>query len=240
MVFAPIGYDRSEDGNHYVYSIREVDGGLDQIVYDTHLARVEVTVNDNGAGQMIPTVRILTPEDEQGIVFRNEQFYDLSISKSVEGNMGNRDRPFRFILRLWTEDELGVETPWSMAASQLAALGLMAESETGHYSFTLRHGDTLTLRLPGELHYALSEEEAEYAVAFRLTDALGNELQSGSGRSLQGQMTQDQTAAFTNTLTASLPTRARTGALSLTLALLGFGGTGVVLLGKRRKKEGEG
>ena len=50
-------------------------------------------------------------------------------------------------------------------------------------------------------------------------------------------MTQAQTAAFTNTLTAALPTWAGVSLWSLAVALLGFGGTGAVLANRRRKRE---
>ena len=115
----------------------------------------------------------------------------LTISKTVSGNMGNKAQAFRFTLRL-TDYELG-ELPegWTY--------------ENGEYSFTLTHGDSVTIVLPVGTAFEIEEEDiGEYTVTATVNGGEPTEI-----RTVTGTVTAENseiTVAYRNYYEVSVPT----------------------------------
>ena len=198
VCFSPIYFDQSQNGKTYIYTVREITESYeDDLVCDSHEAQFEVTVTDDGQGVLQPVIRML--DESAGLVFTNTRYRELSVSKTLDGKPRSSDESFRFTLRLWYENGDGARTPVTLSEQELVGLALTPSSEAGAYSFALRDGDRITLRLPGDVHYSIVEDEQYYLVSWKVTNGAGDTLQSGSGSSLAGVLTQNQTAAFTNT-----------------------------------------
>ena len=60
VAFSPISYSASDDGKTFTYRIVEVNDGQDGVTYDTHTCLVEVTVADDGAGNLTTTTTYKT------------------------------------------------------------------------------------------------------------------------------------------------------------------------------------
>ena len=69
IVFQPIQYTAEDHGKTFEYSIVEVNDNQDNYVYDSHTAKVNVAVNDNGDGTMTVTPTYGTGDD--GNIFTN-------------------------------------------------------------------------------------------------------------------------------------------------------------------------
>ena len=69
VVFQAIQYTGEDHGKTFKYSIVEVNDGQDNLTYDDHIAKVSVTVTDNGDGTM--TVTPVYGTGDEGNIFTN-------------------------------------------------------------------------------------------------------------------------------------------------------------------------
>ena len=69
VVFQAIQYTGEDHGRTFKYSIVEVNDGQDNLTYDDHIAKVSVTVTDNGDGTM--TVTPVYGTGDEGNIFTN-------------------------------------------------------------------------------------------------------------------------------------------------------------------------
>lgn len=167
-----VPYDQESDGRTHYYSIREVAGNENGIVYDPAEHRLNVAVADNGEGKLLTRIG-----KDADISFRNAVERRLTITKTVGGNMGEEDRDFRYTL---TFDRDFV--PY--------AEGLSDNGE-GEYSFTLRHGESIDIGgIPHGVRYTLTEEDSEYT----------EHVNGHRGRKVTGAVTEDTTVEYRNDL----------------------------------------
>ncbi len=94
--FDAISYTIADAGRTYTYTIKEIAGDDENIVYDGHVETVTVKVEDKGSGELSTTVSY----DEDGALFTNEMRPTaLKISKRVTG-IESTDKRFAFDLSL--------------------------------------------------------------------------------------------------------------------------------------------
>jgi hypothetical protein len=159
---------------------------------------------------------------------------DLTISKTVTGNLGDTNQSFAF--RITLADESG--SPLSSQDIQVllpdAAAATMYTTDTsGALTLSLKHGQQVTLQdLPQGTQYTITETGADYYTA--TFSVIGGTYEASVGHTQSGALTgsEDVSVLVTNDLTVAVPTGIRTEvqpflvllALSLfTLLLMIFG-----------------
>lgn len=84
ITFDPLTFDRSDLNKEHVYTIREVTGDDDLIVYDSHIETIRITLAEEDDGTLTPTVRI----DDDGLTFHNEVAPDIDLP--MTGRSGSK------------------------------------------------------------------------------------------------------------------------------------------------------
>ncbi|MBR0424717.1 MAG: hypothetical protein IJK01_01185 [Clostridia bacterium] len=232
-------YTIEDEGKEYTYTIEEaVDEQDGKVIYDRHVETVTVKVNDNGQGEMVAAAtyysenadgELVADASKSSLSFRNGRIYELQIRKTVKGNLGDREKGFRFTIALKTaaqEAYIPEELPdgWS--------------GENGEYTFYLKDGTFTTILLPYGTQYAIEEESEGYRAAVTITDGEGNEVTNlGTGANAKGVLETDQTVEYTNTRGVEIPTGVDLDMRPVIAgtALLGLG-IALLILGNRRRK----
>ena len=169
------------------------------------------------------TVALDTDKDALAIIMEDlYEAHGLSVGKQVQGNMGDKTKPFTF--RLTFDKELGALTYVKDGEE-----GTLAPDADGSYTFTLAHGETMTFK---DIRYGTSYTVAE-------VDGDGYTVKvEGDGAS--GTITDsDVTVTFINTRNEGMPTGfvAFTGISGLLAVMAGSGW--MVLAKCRRKRQGD-
>lgn len=128
-------------------------------------AKVTVTQHANNLGYLpnwqtdyemsnntIPGIALSTPEfghegDTSGdltVMFANTKVQTVMVSKTVEGNQGNRYKQFDFNARLTDNNDAEYTGPVSIAKHD-GTVEQLSPDENHVYKFTLKHGDTVKL-----------------------------------------------------------------------------------------------
>ena len=174
-------------------------------------------------------------------LFRNTRMVKLTVAKTVSGNMGSKAKDWSFSLT--PTDSSG--HPITGLAAPSGARGWSEATEsgtgTGTYSFTLSHGETLTIELPYGTGYTVTETDpAGYDVTIALsgTDTDGT-TNTSSATVTDSSLTGNATVTFNNSLDTSPPTGieddlapAYAGLATVTLLLA------VLLLSRKKRYEG--
>ena len=235
VVFDPIDYDQGDDGQTFTYYVSEVAGSENDIGYDTHIAVVDVTVEDNGEGKMVATASYRAEEDADGVMeFTNRKYAELTISKEVTGSMGDKERGFDFTVRLWTEAEDGTETPYLLDEDTLIRQGLTATEDEGVYIFSLSDGDSVTLRLVCHTHYEIRENSEDYSASVRIDGGEATETTVA-----EGVLEEDTTVAYTNDRTMVIPTNSDEMPLATAIGMVTILPLLIVFLLRKKKQRRE-
>lgn len=123
-----------------------------------------------------------------------DMFANLTITKTVTGNMGNRAKDFTFTLT--------VADVLPTAEFEWAKNGVVqtVKLHSGD-SFTLKHGESVTIVLPLDTDITIAENNDYYKTSFKLGDAAAEDITSKTFR-----LTGDATLAVTNTRDSTIPT----------------------------------
>lgn len=148
--------------------------------------------------------------------------HDLSVGKTVAGNMGDKTKAFSFKLTL--DKDLG-----ALTYVKNGETGSLDPDSDGSYPFTLAHGETINF------------QGIRYGTGYTVTET-GNDgyTVEVSGDNASGTITEaDVTVSFINTRNEGMPTGfvAFTG-VSGALALAA--GSGWLILARRRRKKRQG
>ena len=219
VAFDPLTYHTDGIGEH-TYTIREVTTDADY-VWDTHEETVNVTVQMNNDEALEATASY----DEDGAIFVNNALppRDLSVTKTVTGNVGNKATQFEFTLILTPQD--GSDAPETITYEKGTETGVIP-LQNGSYAFTLAHGETVTFK---EIDANTTYEIREQGVL------LQGYLVTKSNTS--GTITDsNQSASFTNHKFISVPTSADSWH-GLKLLLLGMA-CGIITVFLTAKKKG--
>lgn len=138
-------------------------------------------------------------EAEINIINTHKEVYDLSVSKTVKGNQGDKTKKFEFTLTL--NGESGIEVPSILEYKKGNETRTM-NVVNGNVEFALSHGETIVFKdLPAGISYKIVENNAEddgYIV---------------ESKKAEGTITSDTNASFINTKNVGIPTSAMTNTL---------------------------
>ena len=165
----------------------------------------------------------------------NRQLFELEISKTIGGAMGDKTQKFDYTLRLYYPGTDGAED--EAYTGQITApegVDWTAGENAGEYRFKLGHGDSLRLeRLPYGLSYTITEAQSgEYAATVSVNGGEAAESLTASG-----VLTADTEVAYVNTLEGEIPTAVGDGNLRLYCLGLGVLTMGAILTLRLRRKE---
>ena len=174
------------------------------------------------------SVKNLTGEDD-GTVTLYAQWklnaYTLTVSHTISGNMGNRDKDFSFTMSLSNSNKDAV-IPENIEAIFMDDIGNKSKKSfavvDGKVTFTLSHKESIIFRdIPYGTLYAISEDnENEYDV---------------TNESASGTITKDTEVSFVSTKNGTVPTSSDTPNL-YPIIMISFAGIMYVILSQRKKK----
>ena len=177
------------------------------------------------AADMNITIEDTTEVQTFTMIDELEKNVALSVSQTVKGSGGNKNKAFNFNLQLTGGTDYPAELQYTITESgQEDVTGTMT-LDGGVGSFTLKHGQTITFaEIPNGLHYNVQELDGEsqgYTVTY--TNA-------------SGILDEDQKVDVVNEKNISVPTLAHMNtSLSLVLVILAI--VGIAYLSRKRKKQ---
>lgn len=237
-----IGPASGETWENYIYTFIDLDRYVDftvtpQVEYQYRVIEVDSngdvltdnTITIDGSDY---TVDYSTSDGTTTITNTQVEVetYCLTITKTVTGNLGNKNQEFSFTIGL-TDADGGALTGTYSCTGKLASITL---DDNGEASFTLTHGESLTVtELPEGTRYTVTETSAD---GYKTTVAVGT-ADPEEALSVTDSLTADVTVGFTNERNVALPTGADVVPYTafLTLAILPV--LMILLRGRRRKME---
>lgn len=227
----------------------------DGIKYDpsTILAVVTVTL-DNDTNKLVADVEYFLKRDNdertklEKMTFTNTGAYDLTVAKQVTGEMGDRDKQFTFQIQLKKSDGSVLTGEYDYTGGTVAEItgavapnnGSLTLNEKGEATFTLSHGQTITIHgLPVGTTYTITEPDAQ-ADGYTVTASGSPGKVTMTQASCTGTLDQATTVTYTNQKATAVPTGIRLDTLPWLLALLcGLGGCAALCVtGKIRRRKG--
>ena len=167
----------------YTYTIEEVNGGVENIIYDSHVETVTVVVTDNGDGTMKTEVSY----DADGALFTNEvrpSLGSLTVRKAIENASAlASEQQFTFTVHLMDE------TGNSLGGSYILSLN---GTETGMIS------DGGTVTIPGGASFSITGLPVNARYSIEENPEEGWELISARGGNGSVVADTDVDAVFTN------------------------------------------
>jgi fibro-slime domain-containing protein len=213
-------------GKYYLTEVTAPNNyeGLDSDIVFTVSARGVITISDSEHSSLLTTSgttritnTLTVPNTFNGIAH-------LTVTKTVQGNFGNRNKDFTFTLTvagalptdeyMWSKN--GVAQPSPLHSSS---------------TFTLRHGDSAQIVLPKNASVTVSENNAFYDSSFKLGDSAAQATDTQTF-----VITDDITLAVTNTLDSLVPTGIFDTAVPTAIIILAVVSAGIVLFVIRKKK----
>ena len=155
------------------------------------------------------------------VVNTHKEVYDISVSKTVKGNQGDKKKEFDFTLSLKPSD--GVEVPATVEyknGRKTGSLNIM----NGAVNFKLAHGDTIVFKdLPVGLEYEVVEHSAE-------DDGYTVRSENSSG-----VLNSNKAVSFVNTKNVGIPTASmtNTGVMALIVGCVLMLGLGLFVVKKK-------
>ena len=187
----------------YTYRIEENPGSDPGITYSGQKYYVQVTLNDDGDGSLAVTTRYYSDAactrqiQPEAAVFTNTS-HDLTISKTVEGNLGSKDKAFSFTLTM--PGMAGKTVGYSLDGGARQSVSFDAGGQT---DFTLRHGQSITFYAIGGAFTVVETTDDGYATVYRINGAEA----ASAGKTAQGTITgAEASVAYINTLEIAPPT----------------------------------
>jgi hypothetical protein len=214
-------------------------------------AKVTVTQHANNLGYLpnwqtdykmsnntIPGIALSTPEfghegDTSGdltVMFANTKVQTVMVSKTVEGNQGNRHKQFDFNARLTDNNDAEYTGPVSIAKYD-GTVEQLTPDENHVYKFKLQHGDTVKLFGFDKVikNITITEEDNDYQ-----TKVAHDSEQPVDGKSVTVDIENaNANIRYTNSKSLIVPT-----GISLPVggALFIIVGIGIILIAKKHKQ----
>lgn len=213
----------------YSYTITEKPGTTAGVTYDSKPVTMKVTVVDNKGTIEIAAVSFTKAGEKLAdnvAAFQNTYTANkLSISKTVEGNLGDKSKLFDFTVTLTGQE--GKTYPLSATIKGGSTESGKQENVaiSGTTTFKLKHGDTITIEnLPAGVSYKVEEATpSDYTM-----DATGQEGTMDAAA---------KTAAFTNTKTGKIDTGVYLDNLPYILVFAGVLAIAAIFVVRRRRFE---
>ncbi len=213
----------------YEYTLKEVAGTTAGVTYyDKGIKLVVTVVNDNNGKLRIAAVHTESTGEAKSDKFPNTyKAGELDVSKTVIGNLGDKNKYFEFKVTLTGEEGKTYAKSYAVSGANNEGNPTSVEVKAGEkkeYTFKLKHGDTITIaNLPYGVKYTVTETAAEGYTTEKTGDT--GEINAA-----------DQAAKFTNTKEGSIDTGVVLNNMPyiLVLAVLAAG-VAVFIIRKRRE-----
>lgn len=213
----------------YEYTLKEVAGTTAGVDYYANNIKLVVTVVNGEKGKLrIAAVHTESTGEAKSDNFPNTyKAGELDVSKTVTGNLGDKNKYFEFTVTLTGETGKDYPLTYKVTGAQKEGNPTEVTVEAGkakEYTFNLKHGDTVHIE---NLPYGVKYTVAETAAAGYTTTSTGAD---GTISAV------DQTAAFTNTKNGEVDTGVVLNNMPyiLVLAVLAAG-VAVFIIRKRRE-----
>ena len=213
----------------YEYTLKEAAGTTAGVTYyDKDIKLVVTVVNDNNGKLRIAAVHTESTGETKSDNFPNTyKAGELDVSKTVIGNLGDKNKYFEFKVTLTGEEGKTYADSYAVSGANNEGNPTSVEVKAGEkkeYTFKLKHGDTITIaNLPYGVKYTVTETAAEGYTTEK----------TGADGTISAA---DQIAAFTNTKDGSIDTGVVLNNMPyiLVLAVLAAG-VAVFIIRKRRE-----
>lgn len=168
---------------------------------------VYVVIDDKTGELSIQTVMLYASAEDAEKDAKSEGFandyntIDLTLSKTVAGNQGNRNEYFEFEIELTNVAIDGTYVITGGTYGEGSAASIVVTDHTGKATVFLKHGESVKIEgLPEGTSYTITEKGAEdYDTTVNGTDT---EDKKASGENLEA----DAAVAYTNTRGGTIPT----------------------------------
>lgn len=158
---------------------------------------------------------------EISVVNTYDEKYDISVSKTVKGNQGDKSKNFEFVLKLTVSD--GLVVPGSVDIEKNGNFETMKVVD-GEVKFTLSHGEKIIFKkLPAGVKYEVTET---------VTDGYKMTCDNNSG-----VLRTNANIEFVNTKNVGIPTAAMTNTGIITAIAVCCGGVVIVAIVRAVKKK---
>ena len=158
---------------------------------------------------------------EISVVNTYDEKYDISVSKTVKGNHGDKSKNFEFMLKLTGSD--GLVVPGSVDVEKNGNFETMKVID-GEVKFTLSHGEKIIFKkLPAGVRYEVTET---------VTDGYKMTCDNNSG-----VLRTNANIGFVNTKNVGIPTAAMTNTGIITAIAVCCGGVVIVAIVRAVKKK---
>lgn len=158
---------------------------------------------------------------EISVVNTYDEKYDISVSKTVKGNQGDKSKNFEFVLKLTGSD--GLVVPGSVDIEKNGNFETMKVVD-GEVKFTLSHGEKIIFKkLPAGVKYEVTET---------VTDGYKMTCDNNSG-----VLRTNANIGFVNTKNVGIPTAAMTNTGIITAIAVCCGGVVIVAIVRAVKKK---
>ena len=156
---------RYEKVGIYTYQVKEVDGGTLGMTYDDTTYTLQVRVANkmlNGkidpSGDKVCYVTMKADGTKESSVKNTYNSSNLTISKNVEGNMGDRSTDTKFNFKVTLEVPEGKTLRSTITGTNNADVVWNEGKTVGTVTFQLSHGESFTLmNLPYDIEYTVDE-----------------------------------------------------------------------------------
>ena len=207
----------------YTYTLKETAGTTAGVTYDTTAAMLVVTVINGENGGFIRLANVHVGEDKTTNVFHNTYSAGtLDITKTVTGNMGDKNKYFTFTVMLEVQDGMTYADSYVVTggSNEENPASIKIGEATQLY---LKDGDTISIaNLPYGVTYTVTEDEVDDYTTGKTGD-------TGTINAAQ------QTAAFTNDKTGEIDMGVVTDSLPYVLLLVGALAMGVMMVVSKRR-----
>ena len=207
----------------YQYTLKETPGNLAGVTYDNTEYYLKVTVI-NQDGQKVRVAALHKGSASGNKENSLENTYTagaLQITKTVDGNLGDKTKYFEFKVTLTGMGESVYADSYNVTGGSYTGnpTTIAIGTET---TFKLKDGDTIKIaNLPAGVKYEVTETEAEGYTTTKTADT----------GTIEGSVA---TAAFTNTKNGEVDTGIRLDSLPY-LMMLAIAGAGLVVLVARKR-----
>ena len=149
----------------YTYQVKEVDGGTLGMTYDNTTYTLQVRVVNkmvNGkidpSGDKVCYVTMKADGTKESSVKNTYNASNLTISKNVEGNMGDRSNGTKFNFKVTLEVPEGKTLRSDITVPTGSTIDWNDGKTVGTVTFQLSHGESFTLmNLPYDIEYTVDE-----------------------------------------------------------------------------------
>lgn len=209
----------------YEYTLKEVDGKTAGVVYYPDDIKLVVTVINGENGKLRIAAVHVESEGEKSDTFPNTyKAGELDVSKTVTGNLGDKNKYFEFKVTLTGEEGKTYRDSYAVTGgsnTENPSTIKIGEETT----FLLKHGDTITIaNLPYGVTYTVTETAAEGYT----TEKTGDTGKINAA---------DQAAEFTNNKAGSIDTGVVLNNMPYILVLAVLAAGVVVFIIRKRRED---